>query len=263
MKQQLNLKTFYLCSLALFLFGSIVACAPEEESAVAEAEPIVAKEEPTIAKEESTMAEQVEGLWVYTDLITSSGENLPLRGVFLLKDGFFLQYAAFEGDPIEEQGSMAHTGPYSTDGEFLHLVANQTLGTAPTEEEKIQSAGMTEHDIAITRQGDDLSMVFGKGTSTIQNFAKVGDGEGEVYLLPNGALALVDGQFIMVDGNEETVVAGYGSYEREGDSLTLTVNRWTDASSSGAGNIYDTVINATIDGDALKLEDGRSFAVTH
>lgn len=263
MKQQLNLKTLFLCSLAFFLIGSIVACAPEEETTVAETEPAVAKVEPAVVEEVPSMAEQVEGLWVYTDLITSSGDNLPLRGVFLLKDGFFVQYAAFEGDPIEEQGSMAHTGPYSTDGEFLHLVANQTLSTGPTEEQKIQSAGRTEHDIAITREGDDLSMVFGKGTSTIQNFAKVGDGEGDVYLLPNGALALVDGHFIIVDGNEEAVVAGYGSYEREGDSLTLNVNRWTDASSSEAGNVYDTVINATIEGGTLRLEDGRSFSISH
>lgn len=35
--------------------------------------------------------ELVEGLWEYADLVTSSGEELPLTGIFLFKDGIFVQ----------------------------------------------------------------------------------------------------------------------------------------------------------------------------
>ena len=55
--------------------------------------------------------QQVEGLWFYTGLITSTGEDLPLNGIFLFKNGLFVQYAQYKGEPSQAQGSMAHAGP--------------------------------------------------------------------------------------------------------------------------------------------------------
>ena len=46
----------------------------------------------------NTLAKQVEGLWLYTALVTSEGKDLPLKGIFLFKNDVFLQYAAFEND---------------------------------------------------------------------------------------------------------------------------------------------------------------------
>jgi hypothetical protein len=77
----------------------------------------------------------------------------------------------------------------------------------------------------------------------------------------NGALAFVDGHFILVQGDETGVVTGYGTFKKEGDSLTLSVIRWAEADSSGASNGRDLIIQATFDGRSLTLEDGRSFPV--
>jgi len=65
------------------------------------------------AKKENALAEQVEGLWLYTALITSEGKDLPLKGIFLFKNDVILKYAVLNNDPIQNQGSMAHAGPYS------------------------------------------------------------------------------------------------------------------------------------------------------
>jgi hypothetical protein len=240
MRKHHTFKTLLFCAISFFCYGNLAA----GETA-----------------KTASLEKQVEGLWLYTGLTTSGGEDLPLNGIFLFKDGFFVQYAEFDGEPIKDQGSMAHTGPYSVGEEFVHLVAEQTLSTAPLEEKPLTSAGLTEHDIAVSRSGDNLTLTFSKGTGTVQNFELAGPGEGDVYKLPNGALALVDGRFIMVDGNENKVVSGYGTYEKDGDSLKLNIHRWTEADPTAASNIYDSVMQATFDGQSLSLEDGRSFEV--
>jgi hypothetical protein len=209
-----------------------------------------------------SLEQQVEGLWLYTGLITSAGKDLPLNGIFLFKDGVFAQYSVFSGEPIEDQGSMAHAGPYSVGDEFVHLMAEQTFSTTPLESPALNSRGLTEHDVAVSRSGKDLSLVFSKGTGTIQNFERAGSGSGDVYVLENGVLALVDGYFILIDGNEDGFDAGYGTYEKDQDSLKLNINRWTEADEEGAPNLNDTSLNATFDGQTLRLEDGRRYKVS-
>jgi hypothetical protein len=156
---------------------------------------------------------------------------------------------------------MAHAGPYSSTDEFVHLVAEQTISTAPKEDSPLRSQGLTEHDVTVSRSGDDLILVFSKGTGTVQNFERIGPGAGEIYSLSNGALAFVDGYFILVDGDDSGVVAAYGTFEKAGEALTLNVIRWTESDQSTASNLGDTSIQATFDGQSLTLENGRSFAV--
>ena len=204
---------------------------------------------------------QVEGLWLYTGLTTSAGEDLPLDGIFLFKNGLFVQYAAFNGEPISEQGAMAHAGPYSTGDEFVHLVAEQTFSTAPADQPPMKSRGLTEHDVTVDRVDDALTLVFSKGTGTIQRFEHAGPGSGELYRLTDGVFALVDGYFLLVHGNENGIDTGYGTYSRDSNVLELDVKRWTRADPSTAGNLFDTRLKATFDGRSLTLEDGRSFMV--
>jgi len=234
------LRALFQSVFIFLIYGSLVACAPPATS---------------------SLEKQVEGLWFYTGLTTSDGDDLPLTGVFLFKDGVFVQHAVFNGDPIETQGAMAHAGPYSDTGEFIHLVAEQTISTAPLEDSPLTSRGLTEHDVTVNRAGDELTLVFSKGTGTVQNFEYVGPGSGEIYALQNGALAFVDGHFILVDGDESGIVAGYGAYEQSGDAMTLNFIRWTESDPSAASNQGDTTMQATFDGQAFMLENGRSFAV--
>lgn len=234
-------RTFFLGAITLLFCGHLAAGGP--------ANPV-------------SLEKQVEGLWFYTGLTSSGGDEMPLTGVFLFKDDVFVQHAVFDGNPIEEQGSMAHAGPYSTETTHVHLVAEQTLSTSPTTSTPLRSAGLTEHDVTVSRSGDDLTLIFSMGTGTVQNFSYVGPGTGDVYSLANGALAFVDGHFILVDGDETGVVAGYGTFDKDGESITLNVIRWSESDGSSSSNLGDTSMHATFDGQSLTLEDGRSFAVT-
>lgn len=204
-------------------------------------------------------AENVEGLWRYTRLQNSGGREMPLTGIFLFKDGTFLQQSVFNGEPIEQQGAMAHAGPYTVEAGAVQLIAEQTIRTAPGTKLPLSFRRKTEHEVSVTRSGDDLKLVFGSGT--IQEFERIGPGEGELYSFQDGALALVDGHFILVQGNEEGSLSGYGTYERNGKDLELDAVRWAEAGPSGAESRQDITIDATFDGKALQLSDGTTFYV--
>ena len=212
------------------------------------------------AEQPDSLEQQVEGLWLYTGLITSTGEDLPLNGIFLFKNGFFVQYAQYKGEPAQAQGSMAHAGPYSAGDNFIHLAAEQTISTAPSENPPLTYRGLTEHDVDVRRVNDELTLTF-RGSGTVQIFELAGPGEGKVYKLENGALAFVDGYFILVNGDENGVDTGYGRYESKYDAISLDITYWTSANKSSASNTNHTSMNATFDGQDLTLEDGRRFQV--
>lgn len=236
-----------MCSISLFvLLGSANALAHENDA-------------------DHELEAQVNGLWMYTGLTTKDGTDLPLTGVFLFKDGFFLQQGIFNSEPFEAAGSMAHAGPTRPESATgsMHLTANQTISTDPTASPALSFRPDTEHDVTVTREGNALTLIFGMGTSTVQTFDWAGPGEGEVYTLENGAFALVDGHFILVDGDENSLTTGYGTYSKDGENLTLEVIRWAEADSAGAKNLRDVSLQASFDGSALTLDDGRIFKVVN
>ncbi len=205
---------------------------------------------------------ETEGLWEYTDLITSDGESLPLTGVFLIKDGVFLQQSIFNGEPFAEQGSMAHSGTCWAGGAGLRLTANQTLSMSPVDGERLSSMGKTEHDLKVTRDGDNLTLVFGGGTSTVQTFKKINDAsETRIYPFSDGALALTNDYFILVTGDAQGVVTGYGTYTQAGDALTLNVIRWAQSDGEITNNVQHVILQASFDGSVLSLSNGKSFSV--
>lgn len=208
----------------------------------------------------ASAGEAVEGLWKYTNLTTSNGDELPLTGIFLFKDGTFLQQSIFNGEPFDEQGAMAHAGPYSSGPDSVHLIAEQTVSIDPDADTPLSFRKNTEHDLSVDRDGSDLTLVFGSGT--VQEFERVGPGKGEVYSLEHGALAFADGYFILVQGNEKGSVSGYGTFEKHhGETLKLNVIRWAEGDSGSASNQRDLVMEASFDGQKLILSDGRSFPV--
>ncbi len=241
MNRQLSVRTSFLCALAFLLCGNLPA-------------------DP--AASPATTGQLVDGLWLYTGLTTADGTEMPLTGIFLFKDGAFVQQSIFDGSPFAEQGSMAHAGPYTPEAGWVHLTAQQTISTSPKQSPPLSFRHNTEHDITVSRAGDDLTIIFGKGTSTVQTLERIGPGDGELYSLENGSLAFVDGYFILVEGDESGVVTGYGTFEKDGNALTLNVIRWAEADNAGASNLRDTVMQATFDGRLFTLEDGRSFQVT-
>ncbi|HKK23100.1 MAG TPA: hypothetical protein VJ947_05385 [Pseudohaliea sp.] len=213
------------------------------------------------ARADDPMAE-VEGLWAYTDLVTGDGRSLPLTGIFLFKDGTFLQQSIFNGEPFEAQGAMAHTGPYWPGGAGLRMTSAPTLSLDPAGENPLTSIGVLEHDIAVRRDGDTLAIQFGGGTSTLQTFRRLGDAaDARSYSLTDGALAFADGHFILVSGNAEGAVTGYGSYERDGEVLTLAVIRWSESDGETVRNLRDVTLSARFDGETLALPGGKRLTV--
>jgi hypothetical protein len=210
-----------------------------------------------------SIEEQVNGLWFYTGLTTKDGTEMPLTGVFLFKDGVFLQQAIFDSEPFEAAGSMSHTGPTRAEPATgsVHLIATQQISTAPGQSPALSFKSNSKHDVTVTRDGKNLTLIFGMGTSTVQTFEWVGPGEGELYSLENGSLALVDGHFVLVEGDESNAATGYGTYTQNGENLTLQVIRWAEAEASGARNLRDITLQAKFDGKTLSLEDGRSYIV--
>ena len=206
------------------------------------------------------LEQQVRGLWFYTGLITSSGEDLPLDGIFLFGDGLFLQYAQYKGEPARDQGAMAHAGPYSVGEGFIGMVAEQTISTAPSNDPPLNYRGLTEHEVDVMLVDNEMTLTFMR-SGTVQIFERAGPGEGDVYRLENGALAFVDGYLILVSGDENGVETGYGRYEADNGALSLDITYWTSADQSSASNTNHTAITAVFDGQALTLEDGRRFQV--
>ncbi|WOJ92199.1 hypothetical protein R0135_10405 [Congregibacter variabilis] len=203
-----------------------------------------------------------EGLWEYTDLITRDGESLPLTGIFLIKNDMFLQQSIFKGDPFAEQGSMAHAGPYWAGGAGLRLRSNQTLSMDPTQKTPLSSAGAMEHDLKVTRDGKDLTLQFGGGTSTIQTFRHLSNAENtQIISFAKGNLALTENYFILVNGDGNGAVTGYGSYERINDKLMMTAVRWAESDGTTVKNLRDVELSATLSPSAFTLSDGRSFTI--
>jgi hypothetical protein len=210
----------------------------------------------------SEILPETEGLWEYTGLITSQGESLPLTGVFLIKDGVFLQQSIYNGESFAEQGSMAHAGTCWAGGAGLRLTSNQTLSMSPVDDERLSSVGTMQHDLKVSRDGDNLTLVFGGGTSTIQTFKKINDASNtRIYPLTDGSLALANDYFILVTGNAKSAVTGYGKYTQAGNALTLNVIRWAQSDGETTTNVQGAILEASFDGTVLSLPDGKSFTV--
>lgn len=201
------------------------------------------------------------GLWKYTGLTASSGEDMPLSGIFLFADGKFLQQAVFEGEPYARQRSMAHSGTFTPDEAGVDLRAGQTLSLLPGDDEALSNAGVTEHDLAVTLEGDALTLVFGSGT--VQTLERVGQAEdARVYPLAKGMLAFADEYFILIAGDGDAAVTGYGTWREEDEQLWLEVIRWSEGANGVAQNLRDVTLSARFDGSELVLADGRRFPVT-
>jgi hypothetical protein len=192
----------------------------------------------------------VSGLWSYETLTTAQGPTSRVSGYFLFKDGYFVQEALNDGEPFDQQFVQAHAGTY-TFGASIQLVTEVQLAVTPTRAPSVSSSPGRAHQIIPTLKGDHLTLTFGSGT--VQTLRRVGPGAGEVVLLERGALALVDGRFLLVFENGGRQIAGAGRAERRGSELGLVADRWMIARDGKARYQRHVEIDAVLEGGELRV----------
>jgi hypothetical protein len=184
---------------------------------------------------------------------------MALTGMFLFHHGVFVQATINDGEPFEEQGGMAHTGTYKPAEVGYEMIAELGIGVAPSRTPPLSLNLNSEHQINGEHRGEEMALTFGSGT--VQNFKRVGMGEGDVFTLDEGRLALVDGHFVLVAVRDDKVAAGSGTFEREGDSVSFQAIRYFYVNGEEVTYKKDEDVGAVFDGQTLTLADGTTFNV--
>lgn len=213
--------------------------------------------------EAPTASREVEGYWHHDRLITSKGVELPIEGVFLMHDGEFIEQAVM-GAPLDTPAgkgaeAMAHAGPYEVTAKGVKLTAEQTIAISESGPEPLSFRPNTLHDLTVENTGDNLKLTFGSGT--VQTFSRIPAPDIAVTRFANGRLALTGNRFVLVAGDENAVVSGYGTFKRSGDTLSLMATRWAESTREKANVLSDVTVEATLSATALTLSDGRTFSI--
>lgn len=203
--------------------------------------------------------EKIEGLWSYETLKPKGGEEMSLIGLFLFTDGYFLQQSINDGDPFEQQAGMAHGGTYKTIDNGYEMVAEIGISVMPKGKAPLSIRRNTEHQIFPQFLGDRLILTFGSGT--IQTFRRAEASKSQVIILDKGYLGFAGSYFILVTALENAAIAGSGTFEREGNSLRLHIQRWFSVLDGQVSYLRDQIIDATFDGKTFSIADGPVFQV--
>lgn len=178
----------------------------------------------TARAEQAPEALGAAGLWRYVSLGRPTGDETKLGGLFVFQNGRFVQQALNLGDPVGDQAAQAHSGTFSIVNGKIRLMAEVGLIVSPRGATPVASSPDRPHELAVVRDADRLTLTF--GTGTVQKFTRVGPASGRIVPLVKGALALVDGHFVLVFEEGTRVVAGSGTYTGDGMKLRLSPERW-------------------------------------
>ncbi len=190
------------------------------------------------------------GLWRYVSLGRPTGDETKLDGLFVFKDGRFVQQSLNLGEPFTSQLAQAHAGTFTIESGKIRLLAEVGLIVNPAAAAPLASSPNRPHELAVARQSDRLVLTFGSGT--VQKFQRVGPASGRIVPLSKGALALVDGHFILVFEEGARALAGSGKYTQRGTMLRLTPERWLSANASQV-RYAKSKVDATLDARTLTI----------
>jgi hypothetical protein len=210
-------------------------------------------EPPPVTQLRATQADQAldaAGLWRYVSLGRPTGDETKLDGLFVFKDRRFVQQSLNLGEPFTSQVAQAHAGTFTIENGKIHLVAEVGLVVNPTAAPPVASSPNRPHELAVARQADRLVLTFGSGT--VQKFKRVGPASGRIVPLSKGALALVDGHFILVFEEGARALAGSGKYTQQETRLQLTPERWLSGNGSQV-RYARAKVDATLDARTLTI----------
>ena len=155
---------------------------------------------------------------------------------------------------------MGHAGVYTVapDG-ALQLAADYSIIVAPKSADSRRVRRNTRHRIVVSRTGDSLSLKFESGA--IHKLDWVGEGNGALHVLTDGAVAFVDGRFILVSGAADRLTMGHGTFRSDGRTYSLDAARWAEAQRENISYRRNVALQVIFDGSTLLLDDGRSFRI--
>lgn len=198
------------------------------------------------------------GLWRYVSLGRPTGDETRLDGLFVFQDGRFVQQSLNQGEPLTTQVAQAHAGTYTVENGKIRLSADVGLIVNPMAAQPVSSSPNRPHELTVLRESERLVLTFGSGT--VQKFARVGPASGRVVPLSKGALALVDGYFILVFEDGSRALAGSGTYTAKGTTLRLTPERWFSAR-DGKATYAKAPVDATLDAISLRIAGEAPIAL--
>lgn len=201
--------------------------------------------------QDAAAAHEVEGLWSYHEIAPKGRPVMTVNGLFVFLDGRFVQQSLNAGEPFDRQLAQAHAGTYRRTGGQVDQVAEVGLIVDPTRTPSVNLRRDGEHHITVARAGEELALTF--STGTVQTFSRIGPGKGRIYGLDRGALALVDGHFLLVAETGDRFVEGSGKFDRSGRTLQLHADRWVSNKTGGVVYGRNTTVTATIDDHELVL----------
>src|SRR6476661_8315777 len=71
--------------------------------------------------------ESIDGLWRYQAIASRGGHEVAIDGLFLFRDGRFVQQSLNAGEPFDKQVGQAHEGTYEVRGNALKMIAEVGL----------------------------------------------------------------------------------------------------------------------------------------
>ncbi|MFN2447392.1 MAG: DUF885 domain-containing protein [Vicinamibacterales bacterium] len=190
------------------------------------------------------------GLWRYVSLGRPTGDESRLDGLFVFQNGRFVQQALNLGEPVTSQVAQAHAGTYTVENGKIKLSAEVGLVVAPTTASPVTSSPNRRHDLAVARDADRLVLTFGSGT--VQKFTRVGPASGRIVPLSRGALALVDGHFVLVFEEGGRAIAGSGAFTEKDAALRFAPERWLSVR-DGKVTYSTAPVDATLDAATLRI----------
>ncbi len=207
-------------------------------------------EEVTAQTRQADDAPGAAGLWRYLSLGRPTGDETRLDGLFVFQGGRFVQQSLNLGEPSTMQVAQAHAGTFTAVDGKVRLLAEVGLIVNPTAEQPVTSSPNRPHELTVRRESERLVLTFGSGT--VQKFAHVGPASGRIVPLSKGALALVDGHFILVFEDRSRALAGSGTYTARGTTLRLVPERWFSAR-DGKATYAKAPVDATLDATSLRI----------
>jgi hypothetical protein len=195
-------------------------------------------------------ATSIEGLWKYEAIAPGGGAEVPIDGFIVFRAGRFVQQTLNVGEPFREQVAQAHAGTYRIEDDRLQLLAEVGFVVTPLKPSPVDARHGSTHQLTVRRSGKSLTLTF--GTGTVQKLTSAGPGNGHIYPLTDGALALVDGRFVLVGRSDGRAVAGSGTFARANGNLRMEPLRWFSIR-DGRPEYSRARVVATFDGTTLKI----------